>query len=157
MIIWKPWLSECTACATYVPEFLNAAIYSLHPATVRKLVYAVLAQPEQGILSQCDARAEWEILVKAELCPPVNGNPSIPTRNSCEQNVLHFRGVCLKCKHEISFPDGELFPLKSCCKFCYGSEKMPKITARIPFCNSFTQWPGDYQMEFLTYILGDKN
>jgi len=144
-------------CAAFRPDKLNPIWKTLPPATIRTMIYrAILGCPGFEKLNE----AAWyahELLVMAELHPPVWGHPS--TRTLEQQKVMHTVGLCISCHHVMKFPDGDIFPFKSYCKECVSNPRRRVINVHpteIPFWGNSCTWPVKYQEECINYAIKNR-
>lgn len=141
--------AEIKACRFYEPQVLPRKWKELAPAVLRKLIYREIggANIFPTILGT-DARLEHELLILAELQPPVWG----VTRDIDHQVWMHLYGICLGCNTEIDFSEGREFAFVRVCNKCI------RLTNRIQsfdrsFKSSIDQWPITYQHECINYLI----
>ena len=142
-----PTSEEITACREYEPEFISAKWHNMKPSVLRVLIYRSIGG--DAILTPAidDRNISHELLVIAELEPPVWG----VTRDLADQNWLHLYGVCLGCNREVEYSSGQIYPFQWLCIDCVNNSK--RNTADRPFWYTIDSWPTTYQHECVDYLL----
>ena len=149
MPVLLPSDKECKACKLFIPEVLPHSWKKLAPAVIRKLIYREIggANIFPEIIRE-DMRMQSELLVLAELQPPVWG----VTRDIDHQVWMHLYGICLGCNTEIDFSEGREFAFVRVCNKCISLTNRIQSFDR-PFKASLDNWPITYQHECINYLL----